>query len=415
MKFELNAKGFVKLQGSKSILNRVLIISTFLESSLKIYNFSECDDFKTMIDNLRKIGFEFYFPENYLIIVPPKKIKRNSHFFIKDSGTGFRFLLSRIASVKDLETTIDVSPQLKKRPMKPLIRILKQMGAEIDDKNFPIKVKGKELKGGIIEIPANISSQFISSLLLIAPCYRHDFEISLKGNIVSRPYIEMTLKIMDDFGINSDFTDNKITIASGQKYVNLEYYHIEPDFSSACYFWTLGALSNNFICTSNWNLNSIQSDYKFLDILKKMGVEIVEKDDKMCVKRKHLKGIEIEMKNMPDQVPTLAVLSLFANSKTVIRNIGHLKYKESDRISALIKEIKKIGGNIEYKENSLIIYPLEKPPNKVILETYNDHRMAMSFSILKAVFPYLYIKNMDSITKSYPDFFKDFNRICNIT
>ena len=415
MKYELNAKGFVDLQGSKSFLNRILIISTFLDSPLKIYNFSRCDDLNTMVENFRKIGFEFYTDEDYLIIVSPEQMKSPSHLYIKDSGTGFRFLLTRLVVEKGLETTIDVSPQLQKRPIKPLVKILNKMGAEIDDQEFPIKIKGNDLKGGKIEIPANISSQFISSLLLIAPCYEQDLEITLTGEIVSRPYIEMTLQIMDDFGIESDFIGNKIQIKSGQKYFNLSYYHIEPDFSSACYFWALGALSNNFVCTSGWFQKSIQADFQFLEILKKMGAEIVIKDDKICITKGSLSGIDIEMKNMPDQVPTLSFLALFAESKTIIRNIGHLKYKESDRISALLKEIKKLGGNIEFKENSLTIYPLVKSPANVFLETYNDHRMVMSLSILKAVFPYLTIKNMDSVTKSYPDFFEDFNRICNIT
>ena len=416
MKIEFNAKGFVELQGSKSILNRILIISTFFESSFKIYNFSRCDDLNTMVENLMKIGFRFYSDEDYLILVPPDKMKSPSQLFIKDSGTGFRFLLSRLASQNGLETTIDVSPQLQKRPIKPLVKILNQLGAEINDDRFPITVKGKKLKGGKIVIPANISSQFISSLLLIAPCYEQDLEISLKGEIVSRPYIEMTLQIMSDFGIESEFSlNNKIKIQSGQEYFNLSDFYIEPDFSSACYFWALGTLSNNNICTSNWYLDSVQPDFKFLGILKKMGAEISDEDDRICVKRKKLNGIEIEMRNMPDQVPTLVVLSLFADSKTIIRNISHLRFKESDRISALLNEIKRIGGKIEFKKNSLIIHPLTKPPKDVFLETYNDHRIVMAFSILKAIFPYIIIKNMNSVTKSYPDFFFDLDSICNIS
>ncbi len=415
MNIIINAGGFVELPGSKSILNRVMIISTFFKYPFKIYNSSGCEDLNTMIANLRIIGYEFYSDDDSLIVVPSGKIKSPSQLFIKDSGTGFRFLLARIASIKGLETTIDVSPQLRKRPIKPLINILKQMGAEIDDQNFPLFVKGNDLKGGKIEIPANISSQFISSILLIAPCYQEDLEILLHGKIVSRPYLEMTLQMMDDFGVESDFSGNKIKIKCGQKYFNLSDFHIEPDFSSACYFWALGALSTNFVCTSNWNLEPLQPDFHFLKILKKMGVEIVERKERISVKRKQLKGIEIDMKNMPDQVPTLAVLALLADSKTVIRNIEHLKYKESDRISVLIDEITKMGGKIEYKENSLIIHPLEKSPTKAILETDHDHRMVMSFSILKAVFPYLTIKNMDSVVKSYPNFFADFDRICNIS
>ena len=403
----LNISGDISLEGSKSILNRVLIISSYLKKPIKIINPSNCNDVKTMADNLIKLGMKIDKSLDTWIILPPEKINRKVDLFIHDSGTAYRFLSAKTATIKNSKYIINISDQLKPRPIKPLIDILNKMGSKIEMKDDSLIIEGNILKGGIFNLSADISSQFISSLLLIAPTYENDLELVLKRNIVSRSYINMTIKIMQDFGIIANFDGKRIFIKAGQKYNELEEYIIEPDYSSACYFWALGALSKSVISTNSNNRTSLQPDYKFLTILENIGAKIEINKDKININNRKLKGISIDMKNMPDQVPTLAVLALFANSKTLITGIEHLKYKESNRIEAIKKELSSIGANILYENGELTINPLDKDPGNVTLNTYNDHRMIMAFYILKIVFPQISIANTSPVDKSYPNFLND--------
>lgn len=397
----------IKFEGSKSIIQRVLIISTFLKSPLRIINSSKCEDVQTLIFNLKKLGFNFQNKDRSLIILPPQKIRNSQKLFIQNSGTALRLLLSRLVMMKDIKTSVDCSVQLKKRPIKPLLKILQNLGANINYQPFPIEINGKILKGGKIDIPADISSQFISSILLVAPYFCTDLELILKGKIVSRTYIKLTQEIMKDFGVESEFKRNRIFVPANQQYKNPEEYYVEPDFSSACYFWALGALSSFPIFTEGGSKKYFQPDFQFLKILSKMGAKIQRKPNYMSVRKGNLIGIEIDMKDIPDQVPTLAVLSLFAESKTKIKNIHHLKYKESNRISGLVNELQKIGCNIKYEKEVLKIYPLKKKPLQAKLYSYQDHRLVMAFYILKTKFPYLTISDEQVVKKSYPNFFED--------
>ncbi|MCF7858029.1 MAG: 3-phosphoshikimate 1-carboxyvinyltransferase [Candidatus Cloacimonetes bacterium] len=407
MKNYLQLSGQISLEGSKSILNRILIIATFLEEPLKIMNPSNCSDISTMLNNLSKLGLNVEKKELSWNVLPLRNIRKQGSMFISDSGSAWRFLTARLASIPRTAYTIEVSEQLQKRPMKPLWDILSKMGAVIKYSESKAKIKGANLKGGVHDLLADISSQFLSSLLLIAPSYKIDLELFLDGNIVSRPYLEMTIKIMQEFGIIVDFSGNRIFIQKGQSYNNLKEYTIEPDYSSACYIWALGALSRSEIYTNKGNSSSVQPDYKFLDILQTMGANVKIESNKIGVCRKILKGITIDMQAMPDQVPTLAVLALFANSKTRILNIGHLKYKESDRINGLITQLSEIGAKLTYENDVMTIKPLDTIPGDVILETYRDHRLIMAFYILKLIFPQINIKNSTFTEKSYPNFLND--------
>jgi len=411
MRNYLDVSGHILLEGSKSILNRVLIIASYLNEPIKILNPSNCSDISTMTDNLQKMGLIIEKNKDYWMVVPQKKMKKSGELFIDDSGTAYRFLIARTASIRRSKYIINTSKQLKPRPIQPLLEILEQMGSSIILKNDTIAVNGSSLNGGVHDLPADISSQFISSLLLIAPSYKNDLELFLEGDIVSKTYIEMTIKIMQDFGVIVDFDDSRIFIQSGQQYNNLGEYHIEPDFSSACYFWALGALSKSTVSTNTIEHTSLQSDYDFLTILKKIGATIEIKKDRVQVNRNEIKGITIDMTDMPDQVPTLAILALFADSKTIIKNIEHLKYKESNRINAIIAELSKIGANITYKNNALTITPLNNIPGSVTLNSYHDHRLVMSFHILKLIFPQITITNSISVEKSYPNFLNDIKSI----
>ncbi len=411
MRNYLDISGYIKLEGSKSIFNRVLIIASYLKSPIKIINPSSCIDIETMTDNLCKLGLKFDKSPDTWIVTPPAKLRRKGKLFIRDSGTSYRFLTARAASIRRSQYIINISDQLKQRPIKPLLDILNKMGAAVEYNGDSLKIKGTLPIGGILDVPADISSQFISSLLLIAPSYKNDLELFLEGEIVSRSYIDMTIKVMQDFGVIVDFDGSRIFIQAGQEYNEIDEYTIEPDYSSACYFWALGALSKSVVSTNTLNKISLQPDYQFLTILEKIGAKIEIKMDKINVSKGELKSISVNMRNIPDQVPTLAVLALFTDSKTIITGIEHLKYKESNRIEALISELSRIGVNISYYNGILMINPLDRIPGNEILATYNDHRLVMAFHILKLIFPQLSITNASAVAKSYPNFLNDLKSI----
>jgi len=255
-----------------------------------------------------------------------------------------------------------------------------------------------------LSLLANISSQFISSILLISPVFPDGLSLVLQNDIVSGTYIDLTIKVMSDFGVKVDRDKNIIYISKNQMYKNMDNYDIEPDYSSLSYFWALGAINRSFVSTDYFPNGSFQSDYNFVEIINKMGSEVSIHSNKIEIRFKKLHGLEVDLKNMPDQVPTFAVLALLADSPTCIRNISHLKFKETDRISALISEISKIGGIIRYKNGNLNIKPLTSKYKNVIVNTYSDHRLAMAFSILQKVFPQIEIDSLQSIKKSNPDF-----------
>jgi 3-phosphoshikimate 1-carboxyvinyltransferase len=413
MRNYLDVSGDITLEGSKSILNRVLIITSFLNSPIKILNPSSCADIATMAENLCKLGLKIDGSENEWIVATTNKIKKKGELFINDSGTAYRFLTARVAAINKSKYILNISDQLKRRPIEPLTDILNNMSVATQMKVDSLLIKSSLPSGGIFDIPADISSQFISSLLLIAPSYKNDLELFLEGEIVSRTYIDMTIKIMQDFGVIVDFDGSRIFIQAGQKYNDLSEYLIEPDFSSACYFWALGALSKSVVSTNTISKISLQADYKFLSILEKMGAKIVIGEDEISVRYGKLKGIFVSMRDMVDQVPTLAVLALFADSKTTIINIEHLKYKESNRIDALVAELSSIGAKISYDDGMLTINPLSRIPGNEILNSYSDHRLVMAFHILTLIFPQLGVTNASSVNKSYPNFFLDIKFIKN--
>ncbi len=406
MDITLNFGGNIKIEGSKSIINRLLIISTYLNQPLKIINYSTCNDVLTLENNLKLMGLKFE-KENNVAVVYPREVKlQNKLYYVRDSGTAYRFLLARLASLPGYKTDLEISYSLKKRPAKILFDALHKLGASIKTGKYPIEIYGKTLLGGKIKIDSSVSSQYASAILLISPYFKRDLELTLTNDIVSFSYILMTLKIMKAFGIKYFWGDNQVMIPAGQSYLNKDEFIVEPDFSSASYFATLGALSSKGVLIEYNGKSSLQPDFKIFDILKQYGAEVIKSDKGIFVKKDKLVGQELDLADSPDIVPTITVLSLFADSKTIIKNIQHLKYKESNRIISLLTQIKKIGADIHYINDQLIINPLKNIPPKVLLKTFSDHRMVMSFSILKTIFPQIEVENPDLISKSYPKFFE---------
>jgi len=409
----MNKKEIVfDIPGSKSIINRILIMATYLNEPVTMTNFSTCRDVLVMLENLKNLGFISKIDNNICTLTPPKSFNRKVKLYIHDAGTVYRFLVARLAAWEGLECEIKVSKQLSKRPIKPLADLLLDNGAimEIDG---VIKISGKKLDriSGLVD--PTISSQFYSAIMLLAPILRNGVELQFKEKPVSFSYLSLTQQVLRIFGIKSNLTVNNLKIAGLQKMKSPESILIEPDYSSACYFWALGAMSNIPIGTSVKEMESMQGDFNFWKVLQKMGADIIERDNKILVQKRNLNGINIDMKDMPDQVPTLAIIALFAKGKTTVSGIAHLKHKESDRISALVDELTKIGAMIEYKNSTLTINPISGHiPKNVLLRCYDDHRLVMVFSLLKLIYPTLRLDDSSAVEKSFPEFFLYWKELC---
>lgn len=426
MKHKIDGQGIITLPGSKSIAIRCLIIGTYLDTPLMLSNFPDCEDCLTLLNALKELGFAFSINHDDLIMIPPQKANLRPVIYIKDSAAALRFLLFRLAGWHGMNASLLLSPQLACRPLKPVIEIIKSMGGKIIAQDSCINIEGRNTLSftnetkTLLEKYAAVSSQFLSGCSLTVPSVKDGLEIPFFPDQVSLSYLNLTIDLMESFGITIKKDDKRLQIPR-QNYLNYsdrtkKAYRIEEDFSSACYFWAIGALSKKPVGIRTTAVVSKQPDFAFLKLLKEMGAVVrinkgnsdsQEMSEKriITVQAGELQGIEADMRDMPDQVPTLALLALFAQSPTRIKNTGHLKYKETDRIAALIAELGKIGAEIGYEAGILTVKPLKNYPQPVILNTYNDHRLVMTFTILTLILKQLQIDSRTGVTKSFPGFF----------
>lgn len=405
MKIHLTLNGNVRIAGSKSILNRVLMLAPFFKSPFRLENCCGSRDVDTIINNLQKLGLEIDLVNCSAMTLPPQQFNDNASYFVQDSATALRFLITRLALIPGLRSTVDASQQLQDRPHDQLINLLKELGVQIQGDDFPFKLTGREFTGGKVSIPVNISSQFVSAFLLCSHDLRTDLEITFAGDPVSVSYIDLTIKVLEQFGVQALRKKQRVCVAAGQKLVQPASYYVEPDISSACYFLALGALNEGTIKIAIPD-SSIQPDFAFLAILQKMGAKIEFAGDFVRIKRKQLRGIKCDMTALPDQVPTLACLALMADAPTTITGIEHLRYKESNRLQALLQELPKLGAHIAYSSQRIYIEPLKKVPPACVLHTYNDHRLVMAFTIINLLFPQVQLDGVEAVKKSFPGFFQ---------
>jgi len=396
----------ILIPGSKSFTNRALIIASLAKGKSVLVNPLLSDDTIYMINALKKIGIDIKEDENKNLTITGKGgkfIEPEKQLFMGNSGTAIRFCTA-LLTIAPFKSTITGDKRMQKRPIKDLVKALRNLGAKVETikKNGfpPLRIKGNILQGGSIKISGKASSQYVSAILMIAPYAQKDIVINIEDDLTSKPYIDMTIEIMNNFGVkveNNSYKNFKVT--SGQRYKNREY-KIEADTSSASYFYALSALHNIDIPIKNINLNSVQPDIKFLDILKKMK-------DKNNPKKIKALG-KINLNNMPDSVMIIAVMCAFANGKSVLTNIANLRIKESDRINALVTQLKKTGVDCKESADGIEINgDPEKLHGDILIETYSDHRMVMCMSILATKIPNLQILEPECTSKSYPNFFKD--------
>ena len=394
LKISHNSKkciGELKISGSKSETNRLLILKA-LFSDFEIKNISNSDD-STILEKALK--------------------SKEKIIDIHHAGTAMRFLTAYFSQLEGREVILTGSKRMQQRPIKILVDSLISLGADIyyENKNGypPLRIKGKKFKGGSIKLPAGISSQYVSALLLIAPVLENGIELSLLGKPTSLPYIEMTLFLLKNFGVKTYFDGKKIKINPNIQFKKAKQT-VESDWSSASYFYSIVALSKNAeIKLSSYKSKSLQGDSVLKNIYEKLGVKSIFKDNSLLLKKEEINFpncIDLNLSKAPDIAQTIAVTCYGLGIGCNLEGLHTLKIKETDRLVALERELKKLGATIKITESSLILSPGNNFKQNCSISTYNDHRMAMSFAPLSLKVP-LQIKDYKVVSKSYPNFWKD--------
>ena len=393
--------GVINIKGSKSISNRLLFLKS-LYPSIKIINESNSEDTNVM-----------------------KKALKSKHNIIDigHAGTAMRFLTSYFSILKDREIILTGSKRMQERPIKILVDVLKKIGAKISytkkEGYPPLKIIGSNLKANNVFLPANVSSQYISSLILLAPILDKGLRIELIGEISSAPYINMTLDILKELGINSFFKKNIIKITPKKEIKNI-LYKVESDWSSASYFYSIIALcKDGEIVLNNFNKKSLQGDSCLVKIYDSLGVLTRFDNGRLILSKKKIEvknELNINLIDSPDIAQTIAVTCLGLGLNCNLKGLHTLKIKETDRLVSLKNEITKLGSEVIITENSFHLNKINKNINKsCLIKTYNDHRMAMAFAPLSVNCP-IQIEDFDVVKKSYPNFWSDLENIgFNIT
>ena len=418
VKPHMNFNVEVDIPGSKSVANRAMIIAAQAEGQTVLKNMLFSDDTRYMIESLRKLGHKIDVDEKTQTVIV-NSLKKDEipteELFVGNAGTAMRFLPTYIATKKGTAILTGID-RMKERPIKDLVNALRQINIDIsyvENEGFPpIKINANGLNGGEIVIKGDKSSQYLTSLLLSAPYAKEDIKITIEGSLVSIPYVDITLTMMKDFGvevINNDYKE--FIIKSNQTYKGREYV-VEGDCSSASYYFAMAAITNSTVKVNNIKENSMQGDIKLLEVLEKMGVTVEFGENYVIVKgTDKLKGITVDMHHMSDVAQTLSVVAMFAEGKTEIQNVYNMRIKETDRIKAVYNELTKLGAKVEELHDGLIIYPAEKYNEGVLIDTYDDHRMAMSFSLVGLRVPGTTINDPGCVAKTFPNYFDEFEKI----
>lgn len=404
----------ISIPGSKSFTHRALIVSSLAQGVSFLRHALRSEDTIYTAQALEKFGLRVLWEKDGIKIEGKGGVLKGGEekIYLGNSGTSMRFLTA-LAALREGPTYLDGSTRLRERPMGELIKSLMTLGVKVYalGKNdcLPLKVEPQQLpEGGQVKIKGNESSQFLSALLLVSPFFQKDTIIIAEGPLASKPYINMTREVMSAFGVEVQEEKNSFFIRAGQRYLAREYL-IESDASNASYFWAAAAVTQGKIRVDNLSLNSVQGDIKFVHILEKMGCRVKATEKGVEVQGAPLKGIEVDMNSMPDVVPTLAVIAAFAQGETLIRNVRHLRFKESDRLRAVAQELVKMGIEVAEGEDWLKIKGGR--PRGAEIETYQDHRLAMSFAIAGLAVPGIRIKDEDCVGKSFPNFWETFQQL----
>nr|GMD38129.1 3-phosphoshikimate 1-carboxyvinyltransferase 2 [Ipomoea batatas] len=397
--------GTVKLPGSKSLSNRILLLAALSQGTTVVDNLLSSDDIHYMLGALRTLGLRVE-EDNAIqratvegsggLFPASKESSDEIQLFLGNAGTAMRPLTAAVvAAGGNARYVLDGVPRMRERPIGDLVEGLKQLGADVDcflgTNCPPVRVIGKGgLPGGKVKLSGSVSSQYLTALLMAAPLALGDVEIEIVDKLISVPYVEMTIKLMERFGVSVEHSDNwdRFLIRGGQKYKSPGKAFVEGDASSASYFLAGAAVTGGTITVEGCGTSSLQGDVKFAEVLEKMGAEVSWTENSVTVKgpprspsgRKHLRAVDVNMNKMPDVAMTLAVVALFADGPTSIRDVASWRVKETERMIAICTELRKLGATVEEGPDYCIITPPEKL-NVTEIDTYDDHRMAMAFSL----------------------------------
>jgi 3-phosphoshikimate 1-carboxyvinyltransferase len=422
----LRAQGVVKLPGSKSISNRILLLASLAKGETEIMDLLASDDTLVMLNALNQLGVHWKQDgesQNYTVQGAGGRFpQRHADLFMGNAGTAIRPLVAALA-VLGGEYTVHGVARMHERPIGDLVDALKEIGAQITytgEQGFPpLHIQSGHIHGQKIRVNGNVSSQFLTALLMSAPliAQNHDVEIEVVGELISKPYIHITLNLMQRFGVTVDRDEwRSFTIKAGQQYITPGKIYVEGDASSASYFLAAGAIAGGPVRVEGVGQQSIQGDIRFAQALENMGAMVTYGDNWIEAQSNGtLKAIDMDFNHIPDAAMTIAIAALYADGQTVLRNIASWRVKETDRISAMATELRKLGAIVEEGQDYLKITPPEKLLPATI-DTYDDHRMAMCFALTSLDSAHrrgtqVRINDPQCVAKTFPDFFEIFASI----
>ncbi|MCL2919183.1 3-phosphoshikimate 1-carboxyvinyltransferase [Shewanella litorisediminis] len=413
--------GEVNIPGSKSISNRALLLATLASGETTLVNLLDSDDIRHMLSALKSLGVSFTLSDDKTLCTltglgGPIHASKAFELFLGNAGTAMRPLCAAL-TLGTGEFTLTGEPRMEERPIGDLVDALRQLGADIrylkNDGFPPLTINATGLAGGVVEIDGSLSSQFLTALLMVAPLAKGAVTIAVKGELVSKPYIDITLDLMAKFGVkvvNDKY--QRFEIAAGQGYVSPGKVLVEGDASSASYFLAAGAIGGGEVKVTGVGRLAVQGDVKFADALAAMGADIEWGDDYIIARGSKLHGIDMDMNHIPDAAMTIATAALFAEGPTRMSNIYNWRIKETDRLAAMATELRKVGAEVEEGHDYIQITPPAKPVHAEI-DTYNDHRMAMCFSLLAFADCGVTINDPGCTSKTFPDYFKRFANLAS--
>jgi 3-phosphoshikimate 1-carboxyvinyltransferase len=439
----------VRVPGSKSITNRALVLAALTSSNspCALRGALKSEDTEVMVEALRALGFRVLTEwQDAAIFVSSRAGEpiipaRGADLFVANSGTTMRFLTA-LVSLGRGRFRLDGVPRMRERPIEDLLDALRQLrvSAYSEARNGcpPVIVEASGLSGGRVRIKGDVSSQFLSGLLLAAPFAHGPMTVTVEGPLVSWPYVSMTVQMLRQWGLQGSYHiegdcadfDGMTALLGAARFGHasrgvcfhipgeqltalppqaLRTYHIEPDASAASYFFAAAAITAGRVTVPGLSGASLQGDVCFADELQRMGCRVERETASLTVHGGPLRGIDVDMNDISDTVMTLGAVALFAEGPTTIRNVAHIRHKETDRLAALAAELRRVGAEVEEFADGLRITP--RPLHGAEVETYNDHRMAMSLALVGLKVPGVVIKNPGCVAKTYPEFFSDLEKL----
>jgi 3-phosphoshikimate 1-carboxyvinyltransferase len=407
------ARGRVRLPGSKSISNRVLLLAALASGETEVLGLLDADDTRVMTDALKKLGVQFD-GSKVRGVGGPFPV-RQAELHLGNAGTALRPLTAALA-LSAGEYRLSGTPRMHERPIGDLVDALKRIGARIGyagKEGFPpLKIsRGSLSLDQPVRVRGDVSSQFLSSLLMALPLAGREASLEVQGELISRPYVEITLNVMQRFGVPVRRRGWQSFVVPRAAYVSPGRIYVEGDASSASYFLAAGAIGGGPVRVEGIGRGSIQGDVRFTEVLERMGAQVAFGDDWIeCSGTMPLRAIDLDLNHIPDAAMTAAVLALFADGPSTLRNIASWRVKETDRLAAMAAELRKLGAEVEEGSDYLAIRPRTLKPG-VTIETYDDHRMAMSFSLVALGGVPVVIDDPGCVAKTFPEYFERFAEI----